>query len=743
MTDPSRLTIHLLGGFEVTTGDGRPVRISTRKARALLACLAMRAAQQAAREELASLLWEDCTEQQARQSLRQVLLTLRKELPDAGLLLADSNRVWLAQGRWEPDAPAFERLASSDDLRDLATACALFKGTFLAGFHLREEAFEAWLAGERRRVEAAAARLCRTLAEHPALVLDGVQALSTVERLLAVDPLREDWQRIALQLYLRHAGGDEALAQGRRFAETLRRELDVAPEPATQAILQSIRDGAGASAGEMVERGRPAPALATGPEPDVPSRHRGPLRLRSLLPAGRRAVAASLVLLGLLLGAAAVVLGVGPRPPGPPPGAPATQASAPDPWQPPAMSGSSGRRQASRGRIRSILVLPFTSFGDSAAQAKADMLTDDLINLLSRVSSLRVLSRQTSLSFRGQTIDVGELGAELQVHYVLDGTLRRTDGGVRVNVELVDTRSRSPVWSTRIDREDIDRSKVLDEIVARLTRELGVEITHAVAAQVSANPDVHELVYRAWSAHNAAGRGGAEALRRAEAAFRQVLERDPGSVQGRLGLGAFHANMGAQVLDEDPSAHLTEAEAILTPLVRDHPDLASAHYFLGLVHSARQRLQTALQSFERAAELNPSHAAAYAHIGHALARMGRREEGLEFLDYALRLSPRDPVRAYWLQFRGNALIGLKRDEEAISSFRRSNELHKTYPRSLAGLAAAYALTGRMEEARAYAEKLRQAIPPTSVEQMLERFGGAGARPSRLREGLRVALTTAS
>jgi len=226
---------------------------------------------------------------------------------------------------------------------------------------------------------------------------------------------------------------------------------------------------------------------------------------------------------------------------------------------------------------------------------------------------------------------------------------------------------------------------------------------------------------------------------KAESLFRQALEQDPQNLSAMIGLGAYHANVGAQVLDADSAAHLEKAQQILTEVLVRAPNNGVAPFYLGLVHGASGRLEDALASFRRAVENNPSHASAHAHIGHALARMERAAEGLEHLHYAVRLSPRDPNLAYWHEFIGSAEMALGRYREAIAHFGKSASLNPGYPRSWAGLAAAQALAGDMEAARRHADKLRAFAPDADNEALIRRFGRQKKHSPRLHEGLRLAL----
>lgn len=742
-SDGFRLLV--LGRLELfVDGDKSPARISSRKARALVAYLAMAPAQAASREELATLLWGDCSDSQARQSLRQALLTLRREIGPADLLLSDAQLVHFPPGGCQVDAIEFDALSKSTQPQDLHRAAALFQGEFAAGFHLNDEGFDEWLTSQRLRVQRAAMRLCETFAARPDLVLDPDGAIGASERLLALDPLREAWQRLVLVLHARYRGQSEALALAQQFAQLLKRELGVGPEAETQALLARIRDGAfarnnptasdapaPATAAPSIQTSGADPNTGTLPPASAPDRRSASFAYRVLAAASIAVFLAAGALFGLYYSQ---------RPP--------ADRTAASPgietgyWITPA----SPRGRPSPQALIPIVVLPFTAFAPQASnpadgmQLAADMLTDDLINILSRNRLFRVISRQTARNFADKPLDIAALRSELQVRYVLEGSVRLQDDKLRVNISLIDTASKTTVWSDRIERDGADRRGVQDEVVARLARELQLEILPIETARRQNDPDADAIVFRGWAAMNAAfARTGTDTFKKAEEFFKQALERDPQNLSAMIGLGAYHANLGAQVLDSESATHLKKAEQILLGVLERDRNNGPAPFYLGLVYGASGRIEEALASFQRAVEVNPSHSGAHGHIGHALARLERAEEGLEHLHYALRLSPRDPNRAYWYEFIGSAEMALGRYPAAIESFERSASLNPGYPRSWAGLAAAHALAGQMDAARKHAEKLRTFAPGANVEALIKRFGRDKKHSPKLHEGLRLAL----
>ena len=230
----------VVGGLRVATGDGRPLRISSRKAQAVLACLALEPGAPLGREFLASLLWEDADPELARASLRQALATLRKALPDGplGPLKADADSVWLDAAAVQTDLGRFRAALKAGSFD--AAAHEVPVDDLLAGLDAKSLAFEQWLdlrrsAFRRQRIEAlkhVAAR-CAAAAD-----LEGQQA--ALERLLALDPVDERAHRELMDVLARQGRWTDALRQYRSCRDVLRRELDVATEPATDALYRDV-----------------------------------------------------------------------------------------------------------------------------------------------------------------------------------------------------------------------------------------------------------------------------------------------------------------------------------------------------------------------------------------------------------------------------------------------------------------------------------------------------------------------
>ncbi|WP_077965630.1 alpha/beta fold hydrolase [Ensifer adhaerens] len=249
----------LLGGFDCAgLVAGSPA--STRKARALMAYLALQAGHSQSREKLAALLWGGLSEEQARTNLRQTLSVLRRTLEATGRewLVIKGDRVTLDLRDADLDVWQFEALAAGSATDDLEQAIALYPGELLEGFNLAEEPFEDWLRTERERLRLLAIAVLEKLITRRIAGNDSGASVPAATRLLSLEPLREDIHRTLMRAYATKGQFNLALAQYQRCADTLRKQLGVQPEPETQALYQDLRAR------------RTAPIAGRPPEEEVP-----------------------------------------------------------------------------------------------------------------------------------------------------------------------------------------------------------------------------------------------------------------------------------------------------------------------------------------------------------------------------------------------------------------------------------------------------------------------------------------
>ena len=410
-------------------------------------------------------------------------------------------------------------------------------------------------------------------------------------------------------------------------------------------------------------------------------------------------------------------------------------------WQPPQRFARTVST-ASTETIIPIAVLPFTAYGDSATQFEliADMMTDDLINNLSKISLLRVISHRTSQAYRGTTTDAAAIGRELDVQFILEGSVRLLgEKKIRVNVALIEPTARHTLWTSRIERDDGNQQAVQDEIVGRIARELQLEVYFSKSKETTSHPTVAALNHRGYAALISASNAGIERLNEAEALFHEALKIDPNSLHAKRGLGIFHALVGVQLLTPDTQSHLQQAATILRATLQEDPNSSTTYFFLGLIDEGRRHIDEALRLYGRSIELNPSNALAYAHTGHVLVFNGQAREALDHIDYALRLSPHDPHRANWYRFLGEAFLELGERDRSLSALEQSYQLNSRHPLTLRGLAAAHAAADHLDQSRRYLQELQIAAPYLSSEKLLLRADNSERHQPEYAKGLRLAV----
>ena len=239
------LHLELLGDFRLRTESGSLITISARKSQAMLAYLGVRPSQLVSRDKMAALLWSSTAPEQARQSLRQTLSTLRRELAVVSpqkILVEEGDFLSLDASLVYCDVVEFESLVATGTPQALDPATRLYAGDFLDGFQIDEEKFDQWALAERDRLHRMALRAHAQLVEQLTRSGSVDEAIGVAQRALRIDPLQETMHRTLMRLYLQSGDLLTALQQYDSCAKILRRELDVEPDAETRAVHQEIVD---------------------------------------------------------------------------------------------------------------------------------------------------------------------------------------------------------------------------------------------------------------------------------------------------------------------------------------------------------------------------------------------------------------------------------------------------------------------------------------------------------------------
>ena len=348
----------------------------------------------------------------------------------------------------------------------------------------------------------------------------------------------------------------------------------------------------------------------------------------------------------------------------------------------------------------SIVVLPFANIGDDPQQEHfVDGVTDSLTTDLSRIRGAIVIARNTAFTYKGRPLDVRTMGLELNVRYVLEGSVQRSGGRMRVNVQLIDAEAGGHIWAERFDKPVADLFDMQDEIVARLANQLGAALIAAEArrSEQAPNPDSMDLYFQGVACFY---RGPIpDHLAQARKFFDRAVAADPGNVDALIGSAATHAVEAAMSLAADPFATFAAAEAKLTTALSLAPNRSHGHMWLGLVDIWTKRAVEGIARCEHALELDRNLANAHALIGYGKLFVGDAEKTESHIAEALRLSPRDPGAFAWMSYAGMSKNTPGSYEQAVLWFRRSIEANWNFPHAHFHLASALAHLGRLDEAR--------------------------------------------
>jgi TolB-like protein/class 3 adenylate cyclase/Tfp pilus assembly protein PilF len=348
----------------------------------------------------------------------------------------------------------------------------------------------------------------------------------------------------------------------------------------------------------------------------------------------------------------------------------------------------------------SIVVLPFVNLaGDAEQNYFVDGVTESLTTDLSQMSGMLVIGRNTAFSYKSKPVDLKQIGRELNVRYVLEGSVQRSANRMRVNVQLIDAESGNHLWADRFDKPVTDLFDMQDEIVARLANALNAQLITAEArrAERAPSPDSMDLYFRGMSAYN---KGlTPDNLSEARKLFERALALDPGNVDAIVGAGLASIVLVGMHLSDDRAARLGAAEALAVKALSIAPENALGHLCLGVVYIYTNRAAQGISEFERALAIDRNLAAAHAYIGLAKNFVGHGEETADHIEYALRLSPRDAAVYLWRTFNGSVKVFLAKNEEAVGELRRAIEANRNFSVAHFYLAVALAELGRLDEAR--------------------------------------------
>src|SRR6201997_83606 len=619
--------LRLLGPLSLAI-DGRKEHQFPRKAAALLAFLALQPGRPIARETVADFLWTNRGPEQARHSLRQTLLVLRRSGGD-DLILAEGNSLAIPPGTLAVDAIDFEARATSTDQDVLAEAAALYRGELLENRGPVASRFDDWLAAERSRFAALAANILRRLAAACAAAGEIETAIAAAMRLVTIDNLREDSHRLLIELLSRAGRRPEALRRFDAVAELLERELGVSPHEETIALVRRIR----------MDSSMPA---STGRRSDV---------IDETVPHL-----------------------VGPRP---------------IPDKP------------------SIAVLPFQNMSAGRKQEYfVDGMVEEIITALSRIRWLLVIARNSSFTYKGQAVDVRQVGRELGVRYVLEGSVRKSRNHVRISAQLIDAGSGAHLWADRFDGSLEEIFELEDQLASSVAGVIEPTLQAAEAARSVGRPTADLTAYDLYLRAHAMIWSSARQISEALPLLEQAIARDPcyGPALAWAGYCCFRLLLDGR--SDDPMAHRLKGIDFARRALEvagDDPGIpanaAQALAYFG------EDIGATMALVYRALALNPNFARGWHISGTLRLWAGQPEMAIAHVETSLRLSPRARVGTA-LAIIGEAHFLAGRFDEAAPHLILAIQEDPSLSVPYRYLAACYAHMGRLVEAREIVRRLR-------------------------------------
>lgn len=673
--------LRVLGGFALEGSGGAPLPPPPhRRARAVLAVLAVCGDLGCTRERLLALLWPESDEAHARQGLRDALHAIRHALTPASLQ-SITSLLRLDCSVVGSDVQEFTQAAASGRLADAVRA---YGGPLLEGFHLGgAPEFEHWLAGERTRL----ARECVEALQELAATAEGTAAWAEAARWWAraveQDPLNSHF--VLRQIEALSAIGDRANAIqiGELHGRRLREECGLGADPAVIARIESIRRGelpaprdgaARRPPGEVAAASQPVEQVRTDGAPlDPPGGDRMPAAARPVPARVRRWLPRVAAIAAVVVVVAAIQTALWPR----------------------------TRETGVRPPRTAIAVLPFRDLtADTSQDWFAVGLHDELLAQLAKVAALRVIGSASVSGYQQTSKSPAQIGAELAVGSIVQGSVQVLGNRLRVIVQLIDPVTEAGLWAETYDRPLDDAFAVQSDIARRIVSAVGVTLSRAEAGGITAAPTANAEAYLLYlQGLEYAGRPGdrREDLAIAQRLYERALALDSAFAQAHAALSTVHARIFSRRLDASPARaelQLREARAAL----RLAPDLPEAHVAMALAYCCgRSSDRRELEELTTAVRHAPNDVSLWSAISLVHARLGNWDSVDLAFERARQLDPRN---ADLFQAQGNRLHCRRRYAQAIDMYRRALLLAPDYAQPHLALAWSYVLwKGEMDTLR--------------------------------------------
>jgi adenylate cyclase len=374
------------------------------------------------------------------------------------------------------------------------------------------------------------------------------------------------------------------------------------------------------------------------------------------------------------------------------------------------------------GAGQSIAVLPFTNMsGDPEQEYFSDGISEDIITDLSKIAGLTVIARNSSFTYKGRSVDVREIGRELGVRSVLEGSIRRAGQRVRITAQLIDATSGSHLWAERYDRDLTDIFAVQDEVTTQIVGALKVTLSPAEKARLvekePSNIAAYDCVLRGREIMLGKDKNR-ETFVEAVTYFKKALELDANYSQAYASLGFAHMFDYQNRWSDDPDKSLKLAREYAQKAIDNDPNEPMAHGAAALTAIFEKDFDRAQAEVDRTLALNPSSALAHNLLGTIRSYSGRPLEAIPAIEQAMRLDP--AFRPQFLHFLGIAYLLAGKYETAAAMLRQRILLVPNTDFSRAVLAATLGHLGEIEEARRVWAELMEINPKFSFSAYIGR-----------------------
>jgi adenylate cyclase len=366
--------------------------------------------------------------------------------------------------------------------------------------------------------------------------------------------------------------------------------------------------------------------------------------------------------------------------------------------------------------LPSIVVLPFANMSNDPEQEYfSDGMTEDIITDLSKISGLFVIARNSAFTYKGKAVKARTVGRELGARYVLEGSVRKAAGRVRITAQLIDASTEGHLWAERYDRDLDDVFSVQDEVTEKIVSSLAVKLTdderslRVTKGRHTTSFDAYDIYLRGLEFFF---RFTEKANQQARGMFEKAIKLDPGYAQPQAMVAGTYLIEWKFGWSLDPR-NVEKAWEWSQASLKLDSTVPETHEVLGEVYLWRKEHQRAVNEFQKAISIAPNDANFLAGLGAALTWSGEYEQGLDFIEKAIRLNPVHPAFYSW--YKGHAHYLMRQNEKAVEMFERAFYLNPNWWPSHVFLAICFAEMGRSEEARASLEKVFQAQPAFSVE----------------------------